>query len=300
MIEYLNQCIDDDLIKKTKLIKTNKYCMGAITTRGTNEERLFNQDYSAIVSYPYTDDIVMLIAADGKYDSEDGKTAAFELVHALSEWFLSKSLGEFYINTPVLLEGKLFGELRKLNRKLYDDKSVGDTSFALAIIGKEDTLIANIGNVRCYSVNNDDITLQTRDDLIWYLYNSSDLITADEVKYLIGKDYISQTIGKADNSKRLFHPFINIISNDDYDSLLLTTHGVNDVLDSDELFDFVCENDVSDVLLNIINASIFAKSKSCSDDLLSRHEKMANMLIERTIPGDSNASAIVYKKTKNS
>lgn len=301
MIEYLNQkFIDDDIIKQTKLIKNNKYSMGAITTRGTNLMRPFNQDYSAIMTLPDNENIVMLIMADGKEESVNGKIAASEIVYTLSEWFLSKSLSETYINIPVLLEAKLLGELRNLNRKIYDNKSIGDASFALAIIGAEDTLIANIGNVRCYSINNEKITLETTDNLMWYLYNNNELITADEVKYLSGKDYVSRTIGKADNSKRLFEPFIKIISNNDYNSLLLTTHGVTDVLDSNELFDLLKENDTNEALSNIIYNSLFTESKVYPEELLKKLKNKKNMLIEKTVPGDSDASAIVYQKKKNS
>lgn len=300
-IQYLSQnFIDDEIIKKSKLIKTNNYSMGAITTRGTNPKRPFNHDYSAIMTYPGNDDIAMLIMADGKDDSENGRVASSELVHTLSEWFLSRTMSESYINIPVLLEGKLLGELRNLNRRLYEDEAVGDVSFALAIIGKEYTLIANVGNVRCYSMNDSDIDLRTTDNLAWYLYNDQNLINSDEVKYLAGKDYVSRTIGKEDNSKRYFEPFISIINNKDYDSLLLTTHGVNDVLDSDELFQFVKENNIDDALLNIINDSIFSAPKQNPSDLMLRFKNKENMLIEKTVPGDSNASAIVYKKKKNS
>lgn len=149
-------------------------------------------------------------------------------------------------------------------------------------------------------MNDSDIDLRTTDNLAWYLYNDQNLINSDEVKYLAGKDYVSRTIGKEDNSKRYFEPFISIINNKDYDSLLLTTHGVNDVLDSDELFQFVKENNIDDALLNIINDSIFSAPKQNPSDLMLRFKNKENMLIEKTVPGDSNASAIVYKKKKNS
>ena len=300
-IEYLNQKLADrELIKKTKLIKTDKYTMGAITTRGTNTKRQYNQDYSAIMTYPENDDLAMIIMADGKDDSINGIAASRELVHVLSNWFLSKQMSESYINMPVVLEGRLLGELRELNRRIYEDSAVGDTSFALAIIGNQYTLIANVGNVRCYSLNENEINLQTTDNLAWYLYNDPNLITPDEVKYLSGKDFISRTIGKNDNSKRHFEPFISIIKNSEYDSLLLTTHGVNDILDSDELFNFIKENDVSDALYKIAYSSVFSSPKKYPKYLLDRFKNKENMIIERTIPGDSNASALVYKKTKNS
>lgn len=300
-IEYLNQnFIDSDIVKKTSLIKTDTYSMGAITTRGTNPKRPFNQDYSAIMTYPGNDNIAILIMADGKDDSENGKIASKELVYTLSNLFLNKSTSETFINIPVLLEGKLLGELRQLNRRLYEDEVVGDVSFALAVIGKEETLIANVGNVRCYSINDDNITLQTTDNLTWYLYNSPELITPDEVKYLIGKDYVSKSIGKENNLQKQFEPFIKIIDNQTYNSLLLTTHGVNDVLDSAELFNILSQNNTEDALQTIIYDSIFSESKPSPKELLSRFKDRENMIIEKTIPGDSNASAIVYKKTKNS
>lgn len=298
-IEYLNQSfIDSNLIKQTKIIKTSKYSVGAITATGTNPKRQFNQDYGAIMTYPNNENLAMYILADGKDDSVNGKVASSELVHTLSEWFLSKKMSESYINIPVILEGNLLGELRKINRKLYNDNSAGDTSFALAIIGKKDTLIANVGNVRCYSINKDDIKLQTTDNLTWYLYNNPELINPDEVKYLAGKDYISRTIGKSDNKDKLFEPFINIIENKSYQSLLLTTHGVNDVLDSVEMLEAIKNNTVSEALYEIIYNSVFTSPKTYPENIASRFKHKENMLIKQTVPGDSNASAILYKKTR--
>ena len=296
-IEYLNQkIIDSNLIKKSNLIKTDKYAMGAITTRGTNPERPHNEDYSAIMTYPLNDDLVMLIMADGKDNSANGRIAARELVRALSNWFLSKGMSQSYINIPVLLEGSLLGELRRINRELYVDKGIGDASFALAVIGKEDTLIANVGNVRCYSINENTIDLKTTDDLLWYLYNNPELINPDQVKYLVGKDYLSRTIGKDDNIRCHFEPYISIVRNTEYNSLLITSHGVNDVLDSDELLKYVNENNVEDAMINIINASIYGEPKHYPKDLALKLKNKENMLIKQTVPGDSNASAVLYKK----
>ena len=121
---------------------------------------------------------------------------------------------------------------------------------------------------------------------------------SNEVKFLVGKDYVSRTLGGYPNNKGYFEPFISIIPND-YDSLILTTHGITDVLDSSEL-NYYLNFDLCIALDKIIENSMFSKPKEIPDDLLEKFRKLNKeyMLTEKTIPGDSNASAIVYKKTR--
>ena len=272
-IEFLYQPLEDkELIKKSKLIKTQKYTMGAITSRGTNKLRKLNQDYSAIAAHPRNENLAFMVIADGKSDSIKSELASQILVEELSSWFTR--LSKTYINNPMILEPMLLGELRNLNLRLHqsnNNKGI-ETSFALAVKGKKETFIANVGNCRCYTINNDEITMQTTDDLRWYAYNSRSLITPDEVKFLIGKDFLERTIGGQDNSKRHFEPFTQIISNKNYDSLILTTHGVTDVLDSTDLKKIVKDKDVEEVLDNIIYDSIYSKPKQTPEKLLNKFE----------------------------
>lgn len=297
-IEFLSQTLNEELIKKSKLIKTNEYTIGAITSRGTNVNRNTNQDYSAIALHSKDDNISMMILADGKDEAKNSDLATQILVETLCLWF--KRLSKREANTAMILEAKLLGELRKLNLDLYRYYNPSKTSFALALKGKKETFIANVGNCRCYTINGDEISLQTTDNLVWYDYNEPSLITPDEVKFLYSKDYVSRTIGGHDNSKRYFEPYVSIVNNNDFDSLVLTTHGVTDVLDSKEIKTCVIDNNIDIALDKIISKTLYSDPKQLPQDLLDRftEENNQHMLIEKTIPGDSNATAIVYKKTK--
>lgn len=298
--QFLSQNKEDDLIKKSNLIKTNKYIMGAITSRGTNPRRKQNLDHSLIITHPKNEDLSMMLIVDGKDDIENSSIAAQITIEKLCLWF--KRLSKMQINTAVLLESLLLGELRKINLDLYRYYNPAEVSFALAIKGKKDTFIANIGNCRAYTIKDNNITLQTTDNLAWYNHNDQNSITPDEVKFLVGKDYVSRTIGGHDNSKQYFMPYTKNIENSEYDSLILTTHGITDVLDSSDLLYYSKTNDIEETLDNIINKAIYGVSTPLPEYLLEKFKKQHKeyMLLQKTIPGDSNATAIVLKKTKNS
>jgi len=165
--EYLSQTLDEELIKKSKLVKTNDFTIGAVTSRGTNLQKK-NQDHSLIVT---NKNLVMMALTDGRDDLENSDLVAQILIEKLGMWF--KRLPKSYINTPIVLESMLFGELRKVNSDIYKYYRPGASSFVLAIRGKKETFIANVGNCRCYMVKGGIINLETTDNLVWYNYNTT-------------------------------------------------------------------------------------------------------------------------------
>lgn len=294
----LYQKIDDTLIKKSELVKTNKYNIGIITSRGVNQNRRFNQDCAAIVTHPRGENLAMLIVADGLDDSVNGYVASQVVVRRLGRWF--ERLPKTYVNNPIILESFLFEELRDINTMLYEgiDKS-SEAAFSLAILGKRETMIANVGSCRGYTIKGTQPTLQTVDHLKWFAYNPDLKISPDEVKFLLAKDGLSKTVGGSDSRKHYFEPSINIIDNN-YDSLVLTTHGVTDVLDGDELGRIVGESSVESALAQITTRALFANPEQVPEALVERFQKVgkARMLMRETVPGSAASTAIVLKKTK--
>lgn len=297
-VEFLSQRIDDEaLIKKSKLVKTPKYSAMIATTRGINEKRQDNQDYGAIITHPNNEDFVMMLVADGRSQSENGKVASKMLTKILGRWFQKLPA---HIS-PLAFEHTIIKNLRRLNDYLYNEE-MSETSFAIAIKCKEDTWIANLGNCRCYTLNNNQIEMQTEDDLVWFRYNNKDLITNDEIKFLAGKDYLEKAIGESANEEKNFYPNIEIVDNEDYDALVLTTHGVTDVLDSYEIKEIVSTGDTEDAALGLVVTSMLINPKPLPEELIERfrNANQKTTFIEQTVPGDSNATALVYKKTRSS
>lgn len=286
---------DEELIKKSKLVKTAKYSAMMATTRGLNNAKQENQDYSAIVIHPRNEDFVMMLVADGRSESEDGKLASEMLACSLEKWFIRLPARI----SPLAFEHTFIKNLRRLNEYLYNE-GLSETSFVLAIKCKDNTWIANIGNCRCYTVKDDEIKMQTEDDLVWYKFNDKDLINEDEIKYLVGKDYLEKTIGGSANKEQKFYPNIEIINND-YDKLVLTTHGITDVLDAKEIKAIVDSSDTEEAAKALVATSMLIDGKKAPKELIEKlYDINRNSFIRETVPGDSNATALVYKKTRSS
>ena len=295
-IERLTQtCNDEQLIKNSKLIKTPKYSIMMSTTKGLNKEE--NQDCGLITTHPNNPDFIMMLVADGRSISEDGQLAAQMLSKTLERWFLKLPANI----SPLAFEHTLIKNLRRLNDYLYNEE-LSETSFVLAIKCKEDTWIGNIGNCRCYTLNDKKISMQTIDDLVWYRYNDKNIIKPDEIKFLAGKDYLEKAIGESANKEQNFYPNIEIIDNEDYDSLILTTHGITDVLNENEIKEIVEGATAKEAALGLVATSMWIDAKPLPQELIERFKKQGQnaTFIKKTVPGDSNATALVYKKTKNS
>ena len=280
--------------KKQKMVlsEESSFFIGYITNVGTNEKHQTNEDAVNFASHPKDNDLKIFVVADGTSDSIYGAQAAQYLTEELLQWF--RGLEIAYINTPQTLKSIFWGKMRDINKSLLEMYGGnGSTTLVCAIVGKNETMIANSGDSRGYIIQNGILKQLTADHLVWFKYNNPDSIDKDDIRFMKGNSYISRCIG---GNIRDFHPDALVIDNSDYDSLLLFTDGITDIV-SDERIKFIYDHNLpSDVLLEIVNEAINSTPELISDEAKKRFEKRQYMINDTTNPGKDNATMLLYKK----
>ncbi len=276
--------------QKMKLIRENNFTIGYITNVGN--KRATNDDAVDFIMHPENRNLKMFVVADGVGSSKYGALAAEYLKESLLKWF--SSLEPAYINTPPTLKSIFWGKMREINRDLLNlYNGQGSTTLVCAIVGEKETIIANSGDSRGYIVGSEGLKQLTADHLVWFKYNDEKSILKDDIRFMIGNNYISHSIGSSEEDYR---PDIVTVQNDDYEALLLFTDGITDIV-SDAKIKFIYDHNISPlVLLKIIDEAVNSEPELISEEAKQRFINRTYMINPQTKPGKDNATMLLYKK----
>ena len=164
---------------------------------------------------------------------------------------------------------------------------MGGTTIVCAIVGKNETIIANIGDSRAYIIKDGKLKQVSRED------------TAAEENFQKGKtpskevsrfDQESNRLVQCIGMQRKFlkYPHCEIINNKEYDVILLFSDGVTDCLSDDDIA-VVCRNsNRREVAKEIVK-------KALRHDSIAPEEYEEYDNLNLYIPGGKdNATAVVY------
>lgn len=225
-----------------------------------------------------------------------GEIASNIVIEKLKDWFENLSQDELLCyHTGV--EGLKESLLKKIEIDIQTSVESttwrqGGSTLVCAIIGENDTLVANIGDSRAYIVNGSDIKQISREDTE---AKKNVLKRGIEDKELERFDAESNVLVQCIGMDRedLNHPFVTILKNTDYDMLLLFSDGVTDCL-SDEDIAVVCRNSNKKELAK----KIVEKAMSHDSFLPEKYNDYSDLL--QYIPGGKdNTSAIVSFSKEN-
>ena len=186
-----------------------------------------NEDSVLALVHPEDDSLKILAVADGMGGKEYGDVCSNYVTRKFGEWFLEKNK-EFFLN-PL----KIRDELLKLTYECNDyfisffGKNIVGTTLTLAIILNKETIILHLGDSRCYFYKDNILTQVTEDDSDVWLYHKFQGIKKEWLRYFSSSNIINNCIGISKDSCK---PHIYIYSNDEYNTLLLTTDGVTDLV----------------------------------------------------------------------
>ena len=132
---------------------------------------------------------------------------------------------------------------------------MGGTTLVCAIVGKDDTLIANIGDSRAYYTKNGKIEQISREDTyVQEELEKGKLPSKEATRFHKESNALTQCIGMP--RKKLLDAHVTTINNKNYDMLLLFSDGVTDCL-SDEDIAVVCRNtDKKELAKKIVDKAI--------------------------------------------
>ena len=180
----------------------------------------------------------MMVVADGMGGWSSGKVASNEIIKNLKDWFenLTDSQKNYY-NTS------LQGLEKDLKKKIEFDLQIavenatwqcGGTTLVCALIGENDTLVANIGDSRAYIAKKGKLIQLSREDTEAQLHlEKGKLPTKEAARFDVESNMLTQALGM--ERRMLIEPYTKIIKNSDYDLLMLFTDGVTDCLSDDDI-----------------------------------------------------------------
>ncbi len=214
-----------------------------------------NEDSVITIIHPQNPNLKLLAVADGVGGRNSGEIASNFTTDILKQWFQKEEQRK--INDTNYLSKCLTKLIKHINNYLYLAKSYRNgcgTTLTCAIINETDTVIANIGDSRAYTVKKNSIEQITKDDsVVWFYYEKGDL-TKEEIRCHKYSRLITKCIGPDFGVK----PNITVLENDSYDGILLFTDGVTDCL-SDSKIEKLIHTNKKKLAQTIIKEAVYGK-----------------------------------------
>lgn len=256
----------------------------------TGIRRKNNEDFAGFVVSPLNENIKLLIVCDGMGGFNNGAEASKIVALEVINWFKSYDFTKGFDNLEDEIK-KVIEVARLTIKKHY---FMSGTTLTFALIGERETFICNAGDSRAYIIKDGDLTQITRDDSeVWEKFyehqNPDDLYTykKDDLRFLPGNNVITNAV-----DDYVVPPVLNTfyISNSLYDSILLTTDGVTDILSDDTIIRIFNETEEKDILDKLLYESCYGKP----DFPPTNYDEFLYSIL----PGKDNASGAVYMKKK--
>lgn len=256
----------------------------------TGIRRKNNEDFAGFVVSPLNDNIKLLIVCDGMGGFNNGAFASKIVALEVINWFNSYDFTKGFDNLGDEIK-KVIEVARLTIKKHY---FMSGTTLTFVLIGERETFICNVGDSRAYIIKDGDLTQITRDDYeVWEKFyerqNPRDLYTykKDDLRFLPGNNVITNAV-----DDYVAPPVLNTfyISNSLYDSILLTTDGITDILSDETIIRIFNETEEKDILDKLLYESCYGKP----DFPPTNYDEFLYSIL----PGKDNASGAVYIKKK--
>ena len=256
----------------------------------TGIRRKNNEDFAGFVVSPLNESIKLLIVCDGMGGFNNGADASRIVALEVINWFKSYDFTKGFDNLEDEIK-KVIEVARLTIKKHY---FMSGTTLTFALMGERETFICNVGDSRAYIIKNGDLTQITRDDSeVWEEFyerqNPRDLYTykKDDLRFLPGNNVITNAV-----DDYVAPPVLNTfyISNSLYDSILLTTDGITDILSDETIIRIFNETEEKDILDKLLYESCYGKP----DFPPTNYDEFLYSIL----PWKDNASGVVYIKKK--
>lgn len=223
----------DDILKNIQYkydnIKYEYENMIGCSNVGNTRER--QEDSILLLNHKDNLNFCLIAVADGMGGLANGEVASNVLMRNLIDWFESLT-NKCYLNVYDTY-CDLLSNIGYFDVKVRNICPGGGTTLALAIVTQNDTLCLNVGDSRIYLYNNSILEQVSVDHSIaWMLYDKGIINKKEEIKFYKEKNLIMSCFG--DPKYRLF-PTVKIVSNNQYDYIILLTDGITDILDDKEI-----------------------------------------------------------------
>lgn len=294
----INRCKKAILNGSQIKLKHSEYNLGKqiSATQDIGNKKANQEDSVLILEHPKNKNFKLLAVADGIGGREQGELASNNVMKKLIKWFENQNQ-KTYIN---IARGTL--ALDKLMKNILDDVEISTqagTTLSLALVGQTETLIANIGDSRVYTLKEQELIKQTKDDsYVQMLYDKKEIPSEELMRYHKQSNIITKAIKKGTPNKLTY----KIIDNNSYERIILTTDGVTDCLSQKEIQTIAQVADKETITKDLvdcakINYSTLQSLKNNTNKQVVKHIETNENKYQKQIPGGKdNLSAVAYSK----
>ena len=248
-----------------------------------------NEDNVLAIAHPKNKNIKLLIVADGMGGKEHGDIAANYVIMYLHKWFINKDIKVLNDNDKVIeLLNKYIKKLNSDLIKRYGKDTLG-TTLTMALINKNNTIVFNVGDSRCYIYKRKNLIQVTEDDSDVWLYHKFGGVKKDHLRYFSNNNVITACIGICNELCKIS----TIIIDNDYEMIFLLTDGVTDMI-TDTKIKSLIKKTKKELLLNaLINEAVHV-DQNLKVPLALKRKFTANYVVP--FKGRDNASGAIYIK----
>lgn len=249
-----------------------------------------NEDSVAILQNNNSD-ALLLIVCDGVGGIAGGEVASQFTVLQISKYFSNYDFNNYESKHIIINDFR--AKISEISSNLINmGRNNPQTTLTMAIVLKDETLVFNVGDSRCYLINNSNkIYLVTKDhSVVWNNYIETGKLSVDDLRFAPSNNIILNAVGGLSSDGI----DVSIIDNNIIKSLILCTDGVSDVLSSIEIASVICNNKnnfVDKIIDSVRNKKGYSKTE------VSRSVSLFGS-VKGNIK-DDDASVVVLKKIKN-
>lgn len=218
------------------------------------------------------DDIGIFALADGMGGHSKGEVASKIAVDSIID-FLKDNISQSGGIKMDYLDDIIKQGYNYANKKIYE-KSLEDiscrgmgTTLVVAVVYKNDAIIANVGDSRCYLLHNGKLRRITKDHSVVEELISANLITEEEAKFHPRRNQITRAMG----AEEIIIVDIFREKIEDNDILLLATDGLTGCVEDNSIKSIIeKDKDIKEICQDLINEANDNSGKDNISVILSK------------------------------
>ena len=246
----INRCKEDIILGKQIKLMHSEYSLGntMYAVQDVGKRRNNQEDSVLILEHPLNNDFKLLAVSDGVGGNVGGELASSHIVAKLSSWF--ENLNPNLYNDIEQVKTSLNNMLPHILNDLEAPDEASATLSAV-IVGKDNTLITNIGDSRVYSMKNQKITQETIDDsIVQKMFETKAIPNKELMRFNKRSNVITNYISKLQEA---IEPSYSIIENTSYDRIIAVSDGVTDCISEKELENLMKTKNKEKMTSDIVN-----------------------------------------------
>ena len=260
MITGLTPAVEGD-------IELDEICF-ATTAIGKRREN--QEDAVLLIKDEQNPNFKMIVVADGMGGEQQGEFASNTLIEGLKQWFegFSDKERQCYYDGVLKLQESLNDIINEISNRIVDQLyGLGGTTLVCAIIGEYDTLITNVGDSRAYIIKKGKLEQVTIDDsIVQEESEKGNIPYKDAMRFHREAAGITECVGMG--TIKDIHS--TVLSNVDYDVLLLFSDGVTDCL-SEEDIAVICKKSDRKKIAKLLVQKAIANDSIAPDELIEEY-----------------------------